>query len=354
MRRSSSILWTPPQAAPPILAMLLSTVPTVAQSFWVQDDWTRNFRLGVQVTLNVQAQLSIDGVVPRRTGDPGPVGVPGQNHQYDDGSVRVDGTGNAGGVTSFWGYQDASQYDPATGQLVYRSTRGFSARDQVTVDSGPMPGLELAYGGSLHDWRQVRLGWEFGYSWVPMELRDTSTLPAQFLREVQAFDVGGISLPTAPYQGGNSGIGPVIPDIATARPDEVLSGFLSGSRGLDVDLHAFRLGPNLFWRFGKQWALSGSIGPSLGLLSGGYSYNETFRFSDGTTVVNSGGQDQLVCVFGGYASATVLYRVIDNADLYVSTQFMSLGGAQYGGGGRRATLDLGKAVMTSIGISWPF
>ncbi|MFM7215906.1 MAG: hypothetical protein ACKO3H_13615 [Verrucomicrobiota bacterium] len=354
MRRPPPILRTPPWVAPSMLVMLLSTGPTLAQSFWVQDDWTRNFRLGVQVTLNVQAQLSIDGVVPRRSTDPGPVGVPGRNHQYDDGYVRVDATGNAGGVTSSWGYQDASQYDPATDQLVYRSTRGFSARDQVTVDSGPMPGVEMVYGGRLHDWRWVRLGWEFGYAWVPMELRDTSTLPAQFLREVQAFDVGGISLPIAPYRGGSSGIGPVIPDISKARPDEVLGGFLSGSRGLDVDLHSFRLGPNLFWRFGKQWALSGSIGPAMGLLSGGYSYNETFRFSDGTTAANVGGQDKLICVFGGYVSATVLYRVVYNADLYVSSQFLSLGGAQYGGGGRRATLDLGQTVMTSIGISWPF
>lgn len=354
MRRPSPIFRTSPWVASSIVAVLFSTGPIFAQSFWVQDDWTRNFRLGFQVTLNVQAQLSIDGVVPRRTADPGPVGVAGQNHQYDDGYVRVDATGNAGGVTSFWGYQDASQYDPATGQLVYRSTRGFSARDQVTIDSGPMPGVEIAYGGRIHDWRRVRLGWEFGYAWVPMELRDSSTLPAQFLREVQVFDVGGISLPTAPYQGGNSGIGPVLPDIAKAQPDEVLSGFLSGSRGLDVDLHSFRLGPNLFWRFGKQWALSGSIGPALGLLSGGYSYNETFRFSDGTTVINNGGQEKLVCVFGGYVSATVLYRVVFDADLYVSSQCMSLGGAQYGGGGRRATLDLGQTVMTSIGISWPF
>ena len=103
MRRPTPIFRTPPRVVPPLLAVLLSTASTLAQSFWVQDDWTHNFRLGVQVTLNVQAHLSIDGVVPRRTGDPGPVGVPGRNHQYDDGYVRVDGTGNAGGVTSAWG-----------------------------------------------------------------------------------------------------------------------------------------------------------------------------------------------------------------------------------------------------------
>ena len=33
----------------------------------------------------------------------------GVNHQYQDGYVRVDSSGNAGGLTSNWGYQNGAQ-----------------------------------------------------------------------------------------------------------------------------------------------------------------------------------------------------------------------------------------------------
>lgn len=336
------------------LAGCLAVAPAEGQSFLVRDDWTRNFRLGLQLAFNIHSEFSLDGLVSIGSGDPGATGVPGVNHFYDDGYVRVDNTGNAGGVTSFWGYDNASQYDPLTGTLVYKNTRGFAAQNDIDVDSGATFGFELAYGGKIYDWRRVRLGWEFGYGLLPLSLEDSSALPATFLRVVQSFQTGGIVLPTAPYQGGPSGLGPVIPDIATGLEPEIINGELTGSRELDVTLHSFRLGPTLFWRFHRRWAVTGGVGPALGLLNGGYRYNEVFLFDDGTSAANSGDFDQTIFLFGGYASATVLFRVVANADLYLSAQFLSLGDAQYGGGGRRATLDLGRTVMTSIGINWPF
>jgi len=337
-----------------VIASLALLGTASAQSFAVRDDWTRNFRIGMQIAFNVKADFTLDGAIASSAGDPGLPGVPGQNHFYDDGYVRVDNTGNAGGVTSYWGYTDASQFEADTGQLVFKNTRGFTTQNGLEASSGANFGFEMAYGGRLHDWRRVRLGWEFGYGLLPLNLDDSSQLPATFLRVVQSFDTGGITLPLAPYQGGASGLGPLIPDRATERPPEIVNGTLSGVRELDVTLHSFRLGPTVFWRFHRRWALNGGVGPASGLVNGGYDFTETFLFEDGTTAANSGRDHQTVVVFGGYASASVLFRVVANADLYFSAQFLSLGDIQYGGSGRRATLDLGRTVITSIGINWPF
>ncbi len=325
------------------------------QSFNVRDDWSNNFRAGLQLAFNIRGEFSMGGLIPSNSGDPGPVGVPGANHFYDDGYVRVDDTGNAGGYTSYWGYQDASQYDPETGRLTYHNTRGFAVQNSsVEETAGTSIGFELAYGGRIHDWQRVRVGWEVGYGLMPIHIRDDRTLPATFARVVQSFDVGGITLPPAPYQGGASGLGPVIRDVAQGETPEITRGTLSGYRAIDVTLHSFRLGPTVFWRFHRGWALTGSLGPALGLVNGGYTYNETFDFENGTTSSNSGNDKGLEFAYGGYVSATILYRVIFNADLYLSAQFMTLSNVDYQSGGRQASLNLGATIMTSIGINWPF
>ena len=325
-----------------------------AQSFAVRDDWTQNIRVGAQMSMHVHAKFSLDGLISSGAGNPGQPGVPGQNHFYDDGYVRVDETGNTSGLTSYWGYADASQYDPATGQLVYHNTRGFRAENEADAGSGVRLGLDASYGSRLYDWQRLRLGWEIGYSYVPLKLREQGSIPATFERLVHAYDLGGVTLPTAPYQGGASGLGPVIPDMALARPDEILEGTLTGSRSLEVSLHSLRLGPTLFWRFYRQWALSGAIGPAVGLVRGGYHYDESFLFDNGATASYSGEDQQMSFVYGGYASATVLYRVVVDADLFLSAQFLSLGHVHYGEGGRRADLNLGQTVLVSAGINWPF
>src|SRR5262245_34183075 len=113
-RRSlSRSLWQRSQPAAVVLAAAMCFGGAAqAQLFRVSDDWTRNFRLGMQVAFNIQADFALDGVIPTGGGDPGLPGIPGLNHFYDDGYVRVDNTGNSGGLTSYWGYQSATQFEP--------------------------------------------------------------------------------------------------------------------------------------------------------------------------------------------------------------------------------------------------
>jgi len=66
------------------------------------EDWTRHFQMGAIAALNISAKFHESGDFKISGNDP-------QHGIYDDGYVRTDDTGNAGGYTGYWGYQKASQ-----------------------------------------------------------------------------------------------------------------------------------------------------------------------------------------------------------------------------------------------------
>ena len=133
-----------------------------------------------------------------------------------------------------------------------------------------------------------------------------------------------------------------------------MSGTLTGTRTLDADLYSFRLGPTVYWPLSKRWAVEASGGLAMGLVSADYKFNETAVLSDGGQATNSGEIGATDLVYGGYVAATVMYHPASNWDIYLSAQFMPLGDALVGGGGRQARLDLSTGAYLSAGINWPF
>jgi hypothetical protein len=100
--------------------------------------------------------------------DPGPAAGGGINRCYEDGYVRVDMTGNAGGYTWYWGYQYSSQIQ--NGYIVFHSRTTLNA-------------------------------------YLEEVLTDTYSL--------------WILSPLAPYSGGFQGPGPVIPDAPVSRSTSI-------------------------------------------------------------------------------------------------------------------------------------
>lgn len=65
---------------------------------------------------------------------PGPATGDGINRDYDDGYVYVDSTGDGGGVTSYWGYDNSSQVQGNV--LVFHSESTLDANTiQMITDS---------------------------------------------------------------------------------------------------------------------------------------------------------------------------------------------------------------------------
>jgi hypothetical protein len=316
-------------------------------------EWTRNFRAGMQLGLNIKADFKTSGTLPLSTKNPGVSGQQG-DHEFDDGYIRVDGTGNALERTSYWGAQNPSQSDGST--LTFHHADSFQSATSVnkTSDDAPYIGFELAYGGTIRRWNHSRLGWEFGFGFLPIDIKNKTTLSGTLTVTPWSTGDTGITLPNLPYDGSPSGIGATIPGDPTAGAPVTAPGTLSGTRSLDLTLYSFRLGPTYYWHFAPKWGLSASAGPALGIVNGDYVFNEIGTQVGGVTTQVSGKFSNSDFIFGGYVNALVLFRLEDKGDLFAGVQFMSLTTSQFSRGGRSATLDPTAGFYFTTGINWPF
>lgn len=353
--RTSSFRSTPgvmPRAVVIGLLGLVALVDSTQAQF--NPDWTRHFRVGALTGFNIKGDFKMDGMFSVSGNNAGATGVSGVNHRYDDGYVLVDDTGNAQQWTSYWGYDSASQYDAATHQLFMHSSSSFSATGSGSAQDDVALGVELAYGGELKRWGRTSLGWELGFGFLPIGLKDHGAMPATVNRSTYAFDTGGIVLPTAPYQGGPGGVGPTIHDVATLVGSDTVSGTLTGSRKLDVTLYSLRLGPTLSVNLSPRFSVAGGLGPAVGLATETYKYDEAIAFTDGTSAHNRGSFDATDVVYGGYVNVTAVYHAEENGDIFLGVQYMPMSASTITGPGRSAKLDLQGQVYVTLGVNWPF
>ncbi len=334
--------------------------PTKNSFLWIPadtDDWTRHFHIGAIVGLNVSANFSMNGTFLINHAD----GI------YDDGYVREDQTGNAGGYTSFWGYNNASQYNAAAGTLDMHSITSFTTTGNGSSqqDGGPFPGFDMAYGDNLWYWKHARVGWELGFSLLPVTIKDSNPMSVSASQTTYTYNVKnslGIPLPQAPYQGNSSGLGSIIPD----KPEEPLSppqslpgGSVTGTQELDLEVYTLRLGPSFYWDVNDYLGFSFGAGPAVGLVSGNYKFNQIVSVpatvtSPGISTHDSGEFSSTQVTYGGYVNGMLLYHVINDADFYLSAQYMPMGSTTFSEDGREGKLNLGGQIYISLGINWPF
>jgi hypothetical protein len=319
------------------------------QKVSTDDDWTRHFRIGAVVGLNISANFNESGVFNVSGNNPA-AGI------YDDGYVREDQTGNAGGITTYWGYNNASQYNAAAQTLTFNSTSTFTTSGSDKVNSGPSAGFDLAYGDNLWYWGRIRIGWELGFDLLPISITDHEALSASVDQTTYIFKTGGTVLPGAGYQGSYSGPGPTISTQGSTSSTQTTSGSITGSRTLDAMLYAVRLGPSLYCDLTPRIGVELAGGPAVGVVTGDYTYNETVTVG-GIPAHNTGGFGGTDFIFGGNISGTVLFHFQDNnrnADIFVGAAYAPMGKASFSSGGREAQLNFGGQVYLTAGINWPF
>jgi hypothetical protein len=310
------------------------------------DDWTRHFRVGGLVGLNISANFNLK--------NPSTLGANNAaNGIYDDGYVRKDDTGNAQGYTSYWGYDNSSQLSGS--QLTMHSTTSYDVNNSTKESGSAFVGFDMAYGGNLWAWGNARIGWDLGFGLLPIYFTDSHAITGVSVNQtVYQFDTGGIVVPGAPYQGGPSGLGPTILSAPTpGTPIIIPGGIITGSRTLDVTLYTVRLGPSVYWDLNEYFGFSAGAGPAVGIVNGNYNFDEVIT-AGGTSAINKGQINATDVVYGGYVNASLMYHMVPNGDLYVGVQYMSLGNATIGGGGQEGQLNLGGQIYLSAGINWPF
>jgi hypothetical protein len=323
-----------------------------------------HFRVGALVGLNLKAQFSMSGSFAFSGKNPGATGVRGVAHEYDDGFVRVDATGNDVDSTYYWSYNDASQYDNTLNRLTFHSANSYTTGSSGNATADPQIGVDAVYGGHLLRFKNTLIGWEFGYGFLPINIADKLSGAATVTRSSYWYDTSnlgsaffidpGTGNTLGSYTGTEAGPGAKLDDRATAGASDIVAGTLTGTRTLDVTLHNFRLGPTLHWELHPRIALAISGGAAMGIVSGELQFDETLVLPGGSAPNNSGSFSDTQMTYGSYLAGKLMYHAEENGDFYIAVQYMPLGSVNFSGGGREAKLNMSGGLYISAGINWPF
>ncbi|MDB6015688.1 MAG: hypothetical protein JWR19_177 [Pedosphaera sp.] len=288
--------------------------------------------------------------------NPGPA-AGGANHNYNDGYVRLDSSGDAGGLTWNWGYQNAGQVVGNTMEFhaLQSSSPAASTSDSVTDD--PQYGAELVYQrvmGHLPLVSSGLWGFEAGFACTDLDLRNnhSATGPATFTTD--AFQLNGVIPPGAGYNGTFQGPGALLGDTPTRT---VTSGTatLTSNQKLSGQLYTIRLGPFAEWQLANNLSLAASVGLTLAPSVVSYSFSETATLAGGGgTFAASGRTTKTELLYGPYVSAMLRYDFSQNWGLYVGAQFQSLNDLEQSVGSRSARLNQSATVYGIVGASYRF
>jgi hypothetical protein len=302
-------------------------------------DNPNRFSFGPTFGINFKADFNNNAV------NPGPA-AGGANHTYDDGYVLVDSTGDLGGITHYWGYQNASQVVGGAMQFHAIQSGGPSS-----VTGNPQYGGEFIYQrviGSLPflsgDW-----GLEAGLGFTELDLRENlgGTVPVI----MDSFPLGGFP-PGAPYNGTFNGPGVSIGDTPTRT---ATSATLTGYQKLGGQLFSLRLGPFAEWKFTDKFSLAASVGLTLAPTKVDYDFSEVATLAGGGgVIVSSGHSSRSKLLYGPYVGAMLCYDFNKCWGVYVGARFQNLTDLNQSIGGRNARLDPGATLYATAGVTWKF
>jgi opacity protein-like surface antigen len=303
------------------------------------------FSLGPRFALNINADFSnLGGVAPRNGSQPG---------IYDDGYNLIDSSGSADGTTWNWGYDRPEQYADDAIRLSQSSSPGALTAPKAGDD--PHHGLELGYARELAQWGPTRWGLEAAFGYTAIRIRDTRALADDVVRVSDSFALDGVIPPLAPYRGTFEGPGPLLSTVPSSQTSfEAGAALVEGSRTLDTDLYAWRLGPYVELPLVDPVSLWIGGGLALAYLDSRFAYTETVSMPDVDSIRRDGSQSKDGWLVGGYAAAGVAVALDANWSVFAAAQYQNLGRFSQETDGKRARLDLGQAIFVHAGLSVHF
>lgn len=281
---------------------------------------------------------------------------------YDDGFVRTDISGNAGGKTWYWGYQADNQ---VSGDSVLFHTLTSSPRDGSTqsLDGDLMPGVELTYGRLLKLWplknqKAVALGAEAAISAIDVQFSGGGSVSGTASRTTSAFGLDGVVPPGAPYSGTYAGPGPLLNATASSVQTDSLATLSAMDAKLRSHVYGLRLGPFLEVPIANRFNLQFSAGAALMYANTTLKFTETLSFESSQIGLPPVTREQSFSegefLFGFYGRALASYDLNPSLRLFVGAEYMFLGDTSVTGGGKEATLKLDSALQGVIGVQLLF
>ena len=326
--------------------VLGAAAPLTAQEAETLENPNR-FNLGPRIGFNFKANFR-----NHSQSNPGaPIG--GIDHTYGDGYVKVDRSGNRGGRTWNWGYDEASQ---VTGGAIefhsnQRSTLPFE------VDGGedePQYGAELNYQRVFGTFLLGgRWGFEGGVSYTDLDLSDSRTASGTMTHVTDTYPLNGVVPPGAPYRGTFNGPGPTLghnptrttlTEGATTTSHQELTGYAVG----------IRVGPFFEWNITEQFGVALSAGLAFAGTSVDYDFSEITRLQSGGTITPSGDSHKNDLLYGNYVRAVLRYDFSEHWGVYAGGDFQQLNELEQTAAGRTASLEQDATFFGVAGVSWRF
>lgn len=349
-------IWMP--LATVLLAPAAQAQPTTANGL------TLSARLGFNISARFQGSASgLPELAPIRT-------TPnGDAYNYDDGYVLTDSSGNYGGQTWYWGYDNSAAYPggqisdgidfPNNSILLSRSTADGSF-SSPSMEDDPIPGVELNYSRWLGQWGKASYGLEIAANWQTLSMSDRSTFygNARRITDAYSFTPGTTpptSSPNSPYQGGYGDEGFLLGDTPISSTTSLVPGgsTISGKRQFEADLWGFRLGPYLSFPLTEKLKLSISGGLAVGFLDSQASWSDTITVA-GKSVLSTGSGNDFGILWGGVAAANLSWDFNDRWSAIAGVQYQYLGTYEADFGKRSVEVDLSQSFFLQLGASYRF
>lgn len=347
---------------------LVATILTCGVALGADGERNPNrFSVRGGVSLNIKTEFTSTAPTPQ-------IGAAAGNADriYDDGYARVDISGNAGGQTWFWGYQDNAQYTAgAGGPGSAGSTLAFhsapSPADGV-VRSGKKeadPGFEMSYArdlGSFNVWNGRRAVWglegTFGYTYVSR--RDAGRVTGTVLLTTDTYNVPtGTIPPLAPYSGTFAGPGPLL-DVAAPATPFVRTGPAPAAatadviNQLNVDLFVCKLGPSLELPLHDRVSLTLGGGLVAVMARQDYSFSQNIAVTGGATTTRSGNARDDAWHLGGSVYAQLGWRLNDRWSINGGIEYLHAGRSSLTAATGTSTLNLNQVLKATLGVNYSF
>lgn len=330
----------------------------------VYQDATNRVSLSLRFGLNINAKFKgIGGSLnPSMYNGFGRKTAEGDKYNYDNGYVLTDVSGNAGGQSWYWGYDNASQVNAGNNTVSFDHTTAVAngGASGSADNNAATPGFELAYDRQLgvkENWHNMRYGVEAAFNYVPIAMNNNSTFGATASKQTDVYGyTPGTTPPSNPYQGSYNGPGFVINVPPGSSTTTIPNATVSTHDDFNANLWGFRLGPYLEFPFGKQeqFTLSLSAGLAVGLLNANESWKQTIAIPGNASITTHGGGSDLNVLWGGYAALNANYRINEKWGVIGGVQFQDLGKYNHSFDGRKVSLDLSQSVFVLAGISYNF
>ena len=292
----------------PVIGSLVSATAAAAEQDWQTNSVTTNrLSLSLRLGLNISGKFkgvgrSFSSGTPLSAGRRTPNGDP---YNDDNGYVLTDNSGNYGGQSWYWGYDNASQVNASANTIAFNHTVATGLPSENSGDDSPYVGAELTYDyelGVKEDWHHLRYGLEGAVNFLPIEFNSGGRYNATLSRQTDTYSyTPGTTPPTAPYQGSYGGPGFVINVPPASSTTTLVPGatFLA-QQHFDANLWGFRLGPYVELPVFKKMDLFLTGGLAVGLLDCNASWKETLTLPGGAGSLSASGSGSDFSVLCGY------------------------------------------------------